>query len=135
MLARAELVVIAPAASEPMTIAEFDGAPTVGFPETDHIGRLFADACAQHGVTPAVTTCVQTFQIARELVAQGGGLALVDPFTASLSSGAGIVARPLSPAIGLGVCALTVRGMAVGDSVAQMIDAFAGVAQRVVSTD
>ncbi|MDN0084548.1 LysR family transcriptional regulator [Crenobacter sp. SG2305] len=74
VLARAELVVIAPAASEPMTIAEFDGAPTVGFPETDHIGRLFADACAQHGVTPAVTTCVQTFQIARELVAQGGGL-------------------------------------------------------------
>jgi len=140
VLARADMVVIAPegywpATTEPLPIAEFDGTPTVGFPEADHIGRLLADACAQQGVTPAVTTCVQTFQIARELVAQGGGLALVDPFTASLSGSVGIVARPLRPAIGLEICALTVRGKAVGDSVTQMIDAFADVAQRIIATD
>ncbi|MCW3478279.1 LysR family transcriptional regulator [Neisseriaceae bacterium JH1-16] len=142
VLARTEMVAIAPPGywpaatlAEALPIAEFDGAPTIGFPEADQIGRLFADVCAQHGVTPAITTCVQTFQIARELVAAGGALALVDPFTASLTGRGAVVARPLQPAIALEICALTVRGKAVGDSVARMIEAFGDAVRAVVDTE
>jgi DNA-binding transcriptional LysR family regulator len=140
VLARTEMVAIAPPGywpadtlAEALPIAEFDGVQTIGFPESDQIGRLFADACAQHGVTPAISTCVQTFQIARELVAAGGALALVDPFTARLGGQGQVAARPLQPPIALEICALTVRGKPVTDSAGRLVEAFAAVAQAIIA--
>jgi DNA-binding transcriptional LysR family regulator len=45
---------------------------------------------------PQISVWVQTYQLACALVAQGAGLALVDPFTASQGNGDIVQTRPLA---------------------------------------
>jgi DNA-binding transcriptional LysR family regulator len=48
---------------------------------------------------PRSTVAVQTYQLARSLVAKGEGLALVDPFTARCGDANSVQMRPLKPSI------------------------------------
>jgi DNA-binding transcriptional LysR family regulator len=94
-LCQGELMVIAPMGrwpseelGRPIAIRELADTNLVGIATRDNLGRQ---------PPPRISTWVQTYQLARSLVRNGHGLALVDPFTA-VGEGDGFVQiRPLAP--------------------------------------
>jgi DNA-binding transcriptional LysR family regulator len=71
----------------------------IGLPEDDPLGSRVVDTCldAEHAIESH--TVVQTYQIARSLVESGGGVAVIDPFTAASADPAKVQRRPLAPRI------------------------------------
>jgi DNA-binding transcriptional LysR family regulator len=97
------LVLIAPAntwtaeeAAKPISISCLAEAPLVGITTADSLGRQLESYLSQLEPLPRISIWVQTYQIAKELVCNGEGLALIDPFTA-VSSGPGIQIRVVEP--------------------------------------
>jgi len=102
-LCRGPLVLIAPKgtwsrseASQPMAIESLADSPLVGITRADHLGRLLEAHLQQLNPPARISTWVQTYQIAKDLVCSGEGLALVDPFTAA-SAGSELQARVVEP--------------------------------------
>ena len=81
--------------SRPVPIAALAGQPMVGITVHDALGRMLQSHLQQLDPAPCVSVWVQTYQLARALVAQGHGLALVDPFTAWRADGDEVQMRPL----------------------------------------
>lgn len=81
--------------SRPVPIAALAGQPMVGITVHDALGRMLQSHLQQLDPAPCVSVWVQTYQLARALVAQGHGLALVDPFTAWRVDGDEVQMRPL----------------------------------------
>jgi len=102
-LARGPLTAIAPSGTWPMSetgrnlhVTELP--PTIiGLPDDDPLGICVLEACmeAEHPVNRL--TVVQTYQIARTLVENGAGVAIVDPFTAASAHPFKVQQRPLTP--------------------------------------
>jgi DNA-binding transcriptional LysR family regulator len=69
--------------------------PMVGIAVHDALGRMLQGHLSQVVPAPRTAVWVQTYQLAYSLVAQGEGLALVDPFTASWGGGKTVQTRPL----------------------------------------
>jgi DNA-binding transcriptional LysR family regulator len=67
----------------------------IGIAMQDALGRMLQSHLTQVVPAPQTSIWVQTYQLAYSLVAQGEGLALVDPFTASRGSGEKVQTRPL----------------------------------------
>lgn len=104
-LCSGSLAVIAPRgtwtgrdATSPMPVQALSDANLVGISTVDTLGRQLQSYLEQLSPPPRVSIWVQTYQIARDLVASGEGLALVDPFIAA-SSGPGIQIRPVEPSV------------------------------------
>lgn len=83
------------ALSQPVPIAALAGQPMVGITVHDALGRMLQSHLKQVDPAPCISVWVQTYQLARALVAQGHGLALVDPFTAWRADGDEVQMRPL----------------------------------------
>ncbi|MCX7512654.1 LysR family transcriptional regulator [Frateuria sp. STR12] len=101
-LCRGHVMVIAPpgwwpeaALAQPLPVAELAGQPMIGIAVQDALGRMLQNHLAQVEPAPRTSVWVQTYQLAYALVAQGEGLALVDPFTASRDGGQAVQTRPL----------------------------------------
>ena len=102
-LARGPLTAIAPSGTWPMSETGRDlpitGLPStiIGLPDDDPLGICVLEACmeAEHPVNRL--TVVQTYQIARTLVENGAGVAVIDPFTAASAHPFKVQQRPLSP--------------------------------------
>jgi DNA-binding transcriptional LysR family regulator len=104
-LCTGSLTVIAPRgtwvgreATLPIPVEALADANLVGISVVDSLGRQLQSYLEQLSPPPRVSIWVQTYQIARDLVANGEGLALVDPFMGA-SSGASVQARPVKPAV------------------------------------
>jgi DNA-binding transcriptional LysR family regulator len=83
---------------KPIAIEQLAGASLICISKADYLGRQL-DARLGHLSPPArVSIRVQTYQIARDLVCRGEGLALIDPFTA-VSAGDGLQIRVVEPVI------------------------------------
>eukprot|EP01032_Pedospumella_encystans_P038513 gene38513-43631_t len=93
-LAQGVMTVIAPAgtwsaadSAMPLTAPGLAG-ELIGHADNDPLGEMVVAACEAQGLHPVFHTVVQTYQIARSLVEAGGGMAVVDPFTANSAAGA-----------------------------------------------
>jgi DNA-binding transcriptional LysR family regulator len=88
-----------PVADTPLPLDELAGAKLVGLSLQDDLGRKI-NARVKH-LSPAVkiSTWVQTYQVARSLVASGQGIAMVDPFTAAAPTESAIQVRSVEPSI------------------------------------
>jgi DNA-binding transcriptional LysR family regulator len=78
----------------------------IGIAMQDALGRMLQNHLAQVDPAPRTSIWVQTSQLAYSLVAQGEGLALVDPFTASRGGGEVVQTRPLKPQLDVVLYAL-----------------------------
>lgn len=87
--------------SRPVPISALAGQPMVGIAVHDALGRMLQTHLEQLRPAPSISVWVQTYQLARSLVALGEGLALVDPFTAWRDDGAEVQMRPLKLELGV----------------------------------
>jgi len=101
-LGRGQVMVIAPPGwwsdeemAEPLPLTALAGQPMIGIALQDALGSMLQSQLAQVSPAPRTAVWVQTYQLAYALVARGQGLALVDPFTASLDDAAAVQTRPL----------------------------------------
>lgn len=88
-LCRGNIMVIAPPGwwparelDQPLPIGALAGQPMIGITVQDALGNMLHSHLAKIDPAPRTNVWVQTYQLACALVARGGGLALVDPFTA-----------------------------------------------------
>ena len=91
-LCRGTIMVIAPPGwwpkrelARPLPIKALAGQPMIGITVQDALGAMLQSHLAKVEPAPRTSVWVQTYQLACSLVARGGGLALVDPFTALCS--------------------------------------------------
>jgi len=94
---------------KPLTLQEL-AAPQAGFiglQAHDPVGELIAAAFDAAECTPRCLTVVQTYQLARGLVESGGGVTLVDPFTARWPRPEGLELRATEPAMPVRLYALS----------------------------
>ena len=77
-------------------MAALAGEPMIGIAVQDALGSLLQSHLMHVDPPPQISVWVQTYQLACALVAQGAGLALVDPFTASQGDGGVVQTRPLA---------------------------------------
>ena len=101
-LCRGQVMVIAPPGwwpvtelKRPLPIAALAGQPMIGIAVQDALGTMLQSHLAKLAPAPRTSVRVQTYQLAHSLVAQGEGLALVDPFTARHDGGKAVQMRPL----------------------------------------
>ncbi|TCD24411.1 LysR family transcriptional regulator [Pseudomonas sp. IC_126] len=106
VLAQGQMMVIAPASwwadaelANPVRLEELADVPLIGLDTRDALGGLLRGHLEELEPPPRINTWVQTYQLARSLVAAGQGLALVDPLTALAGGDHAVQARPLEPAI------------------------------------
>lgn len=69
----------------PLAIKELASQPMIGITVQDALGAMLQNHLATVEPAPLTKVWVQTYQLACSLVSRGGGLALVDPFTAQCS--------------------------------------------------
>jgi DNA-binding transcriptional LysR family regulator len=82
----------------PLPVEALADANFIGISTIDNLGRQLQSYLEQLTPPPRVSIWVQTYQIARDLVSNGEGMALVDPFIAA-SSGPTIQIRRVEPAV------------------------------------
>jgi DNA-binding transcriptional LysR family regulator len=112
-IAEGVMTVLAPRGSwseaengRPVSAAGLSG-ELIGHADNDPLGELVVAACEAQGLHPVFRTVVQTYQIARSMVAAGAGMAVVDPFTASAALDDKVQRRPWAPAIPVQLFLLT----------------------------
>ena len=137
-LAEGPLVALAPAGTWP---ASQRGKPIevvalpddlIGLPGSDPLGELIAgafEAAERHAVH---RTVVQTYQIARSLVEAGGGVTVVDPFTAALPAPDRLDRRPLVPTLPVRLYVLSASNAPLSHAARELVKSVALVAQRCV---
>jgi DNA-binding transcriptional LysR family regulator len=88
-LCRGNIMVVAPPGwwparelEQPLPIGALADQPMIGITVQDALGNMLQSHLAKIDPPPRTCVWVQTYQLACSLVARGGGLALVDPFTA-----------------------------------------------------
>ena len=77
---------------------------------------------------------VQTYQIARSLVEAGGGLAVVDPFSAALPAPERLERRPLAPALAVRLYVLSASNSPLSHAARELVKSVALVARRCVDS-
>ena len=136
-IAQGVMTVIAPPGSWPM--AE-EGEPLsacglkgelIGYTDNDPLGAQVEAACEAQGIAPSIHTVVQTYQIARSLVEAGGGMAVVDPFTAASGRGR-LQSRPWSPAIPIPLYLLTPAHAPLSHGARRLADSIATAARTLL---
>jgi len=106
VLCRGQVMVIAPPGWWPLAdlaqslpIGALASQSLIGITVRDALGSMLQSHLAKVDPAPRSTVAVQTYQLARSLVAKGEGLALVDPFTACGGDANSVQMRPLKPSI------------------------------------
>lgn len=90
-----------PELRQPLPVSALAGQSMIGIAEQDALGNMLHSHLVQLDPMPRVLVRVQTYQLAHSLVAQGEGLALVDPFTAWSGVGGVVQTRPLKLKLGV----------------------------------
>jgi DNA-binding transcriptional LysR family regulator len=82
--------------TQPLPISALASQSMIGITVRDALGSLLQSHLAKIDPPPKTAVAVQTYQLARSLVAKGEGVALVDPFTARCDASS-VQMRPLKP--------------------------------------
>ncbi|MFD1008331.1 MULTISPECIES: LysR family transcriptional regulator [Oceanisphaera] len=105
-LAHSRMMAIAPAGywpkaecDAPLRLQSLAGLSLIGLDGRDGLGALLHSHLQELDPAVSMLTRVQTYQLARDMVAAGQGLALVDPFTALMGPVGEIQVRPLDPTL------------------------------------
>lgn len=116
-LATGSMVAIAPPGwwpdgelKKPLPMGWLSGQPVIGIAVRDGLGRSLQAHTQYLDPSPRVDIWVQTYQLARTLVANGQGVAVVDPFTAYGNGDAAVQVRPLEPALEVGLSLIQRKG-------------------------
>ena len=116
-LLQGRLMAIAPAGwwnkaqlRKPLRLAELAGAPMIGIALRDSLGRRLRTHLQYLVPEPKISVWVQTYQLAKSLVLDGQGMALVDPFTALGASEEALQVRSLEPALEVPLYAVSRKG-------------------------
>ncbi|MGE8505002.1 MAG: LysR family transcriptional regulator [Pseudomonas sp.] len=127
-LAQGQMVVIAPpghwpvhSLGEPLDIQELGGEPLLALDTRDALGSLLDHHLGEAPQPPRVVARVQTWLLARSLVAEGLGLAVVDPLT-GYGPGAPIQVRALRPMLPVKFYALTRPDEGISDALEGLLD-------------
>jgi DNA-binding transcriptional LysR family regulator len=137
-LAEGPLVVLAPAGTWPTaargTPIEIAALPDdlVGLPGADPLGELIASAFEAADRSLAYRTVVQTYQLARSLVESGGGMTVVDPFSAALPAPDRLQRRPLAPALPVRLYMLSASHSPLSHGARELVKSVAQVARSAV---
>ncbi|HEX3836078.1 MAG TPA: LysR family transcriptional regulator [Steroidobacteraceae bacterium] len=107
VLCRGQVMAIAPPGrwppeelTQPLPINALASQSLIGITVRDALGSMLQSHLAKIDPAPRTAVAVQTYQLARALVAKGEGMALVDPFTACCGGDANSVQmRPLRPSL------------------------------------
>jgi DNA-binding transcriptional LysR family regulator len=136
-IAQGVMTVIAPPgrwtaddAATPLSATGLEG-ELIGYADNDPLGELVVAACEAQGMHPRFHTVVQTYQIARSLVEAGGGMAVVDPFTAASGRGR-LQSRPWAPAIPIQLYLLTPAHAPLSHGARQLANSIAGAARALL---
>lgn len=127
-LAQGQMVVIAPpghwpvhSLGEPLDIQELGGEPLLALDTRDALGSLLDHHLGETPQPPRVVARVQTWLLARSLVAEGLGLAVVDPLT-GYGPGAPIQVRALRPMLPVKFYALTRPDEGISDALEGLLE-------------
>jgi DNA-binding transcriptional LysR family regulator len=104
----------------------------IGLPGNDPLGEMLASAFEAADRQPTHLTLVQTYQIARSLVEAGGGVAVVDPFSAALPASAALERRPLNPALPVRLFVLSASHSPLSHGARELVRCVADVARTCV---
>ncbi|MBV6321818.1 LysR family transcriptional regulator [Duganella violaceipulchra] len=117
--------------AQPFTAPALEG-ELIGYADNDPLGDQVLAACEAQGITPHFHTVVQTYQIARSLVEAGGGMAVVDPFTAASGRGR-LQSRPWAPEITIQLYLLTPAHAPLSHGASQLAASIAEAARALLA--
>ncbi|RFP19527.1 MULTISPECIES: LysR family transcriptional regulator [unclassified Duganella] len=117
--------------AQPFTAPALEG-ELIGYADNDPLGDQVLASCEAQGITPHFHTVVQTYQIARSLVEAGGGMAVVDPFTAASGRGR-LQSRPWAPAIPIQLYLLTPAHAPLSHGASQLAASIAEAARALLA--
>ncbi|MCJ0879404.1 LysR substrate-binding domain-containing protein [Pseudomonas sp. JI-2] len=119
----------------PVRLQALAGRALIGLDTRDALGSLLRGHLEELDPPPRVVTWVQTYQLARQLVSAGQGVALVDPFTALATDGGEVQTRLLEPAISVPLYALTRVHEQPLPAQAMLLDALGEQAARLLQAE
>lgn len=119
----------------PVRLQALAGRALIGLDTRDAFGSLLRGHLEELDPPPRVVTWVQTYQLARQLVSAGQGVALVDPFTALATDGGEVQTRLLEPAISVPLYALTRVHEQPLPAQAMLLDALGEQAARLLQAE
>lgn len=82
---------------KPLRLTELAGMPMIGIAVRDSLGRRLRAHLQYLSPEPKISVHVQTYQLAKALVIDGQGVALVDPFTALGANDDALQVRTVEP--------------------------------------
>lgn len=133
------MMVIAPpdwwaaeALASPLPLQALSGTPFVALESDDMLVHTLHSQLSQLVPPPRINVWVQTYQLARRLVAAGQGLALVDPLTALDGQAERLQARPLEPRVSVRLHVLCRIDKAHGPAERRLLALVDGVARRLL---
>ena len=116
-LLQGRLMAIAPAGwwnkaqlRKPLKMSELAGVAMIGIAVRDSLGRRLRTHLQYLDPEPKISVRVQTYQLAKSLVQDGQGVALVDPFTALGASGEALQVRALELELEVPLYAVSRKG-------------------------
>ncbi|MCM2462702.1 LysR family transcriptional regulator [Pseudomonas sp. CG7] len=138
MIAQGKLQLLAPHGwlqprQKYISIQDLAGQPLVGLDGHDPLSPAFEHKLAALRPAPMIQIRVQTHQMMRAMVEAGEGLAIVDPFTASGAKGGGLDVCPLSPAVAIGLYALSLNGAPSSPALQSLLERVTEQAEALLS--
>jgi len=98
------------------------------------LGQLLDDQIENHGISPRTVANVETYQMAKSLVAHGAGVALVDEITARSSGHDNVIARRLDPPMHFDIAMMHAESDPISVVTQQFIDHFKIEIQKFLKT-
>ncbi|MHA6789290.1 LysR family transcriptional regulator [Pseudomonas bijieensis] len=127
MIAQGKLQLLAPHGwlqprQKYVSLQDLAGQSLVGLDGHDPLSPAFEHKLAALRPAPVIQIRVQTHQMMRAMVEAGEGLAIVDPFTALGAKDGGLDVCPVSPAIPIGLYALSLNGTTPSPAVQSLLE-------------
>lgn len=116
-----------------ISLQDLAGQPLIGLDGHDPLSPAFEHKLAALRPAPMIQIRVQTHQMMRAMVEAGEGLAIVDPFTASGAKGSGLDVCPVSPAIAIGLYALSLNGTPPSPALQSLLERVTEQAEALLS--
>lgn len=117
---------------QPITVLQLPP-DLIGLPAGDPLGERVAEAFEAAGRAAVFRTVVQTYRLARALVEAGGGVALVDPFSAALPASSALQSRPLEPALPVRLYVLSASHAPLSHAARSLVERVRALAQQALA--
>ncbi|MBU3824568.1 MAG: LysR family transcriptional regulator [Candidatus Oceanisphaera merdipullorum] len=120
-------------ASLPLALTSLGGVKMIGLDDKHGLGLLLEQHLETLAPPVQINTRVQTYQLARHLVAAGQGVAIVDPFTGLANPTDGLQTRPISPPLLVTLYGVTRLGQTLTLSQQALLNELQSTAQALLT--